>query len=133
MDKIECIEYNLSLFEDLTFMERNIIRYVFMKQIMNNYEIKISHIENFIPIYINNKISHYKLSYLYKKNIKETLLRISIDTPIYINPYKILKTSLFFICLKIKEKFQKEDKPLDEIHTEYFMNYENYPPTEHLL
>jgi len=33
MKQIESIEYNISLFEELTFMQRNIIRYNFRKLI----------------------------------------------------------------------------------------------------
>lgn len=132
MKQIESIEYNISLFEELTFMQRNIIRYNFRKLIDENFGIKICHIENFIPIHTNNEVSHYKLIYLYKKRPSEPLMRTSIDTEIYINPYKIITTSFFFFSLRMKEKYETPNN-IDEIHTEYFINYENYPPTEHLL
>lgn len=130
MKPIECIEYNISLFEDLTFMQRNCIRYVIKQLIQHNYEIIIKHIENFVPIYIDNKLSHYKLTYLYMKDCNDTLTRTSIEVPLSIGIIDLLKTSFFFTCMKFRDKYNGDRNIIihEDIEvSEYFINYKNYP------
>jgi len=128
MSQKESLEYCIKKHDELTFSQRNNIRYYFIDIFKENKYLKVYLFEKIIPKYdntitseklLNQNILGYEVVYLYKNDKNALLEKNSIFLPKYISPFKIIKSMIFYLFL---EKYQDND---DEI-TEYFMNYNNY-------
>ena len=128
MSQKESLEYCIKKHHELTFSQRNNIRYYFIDIFKENKYLKVYLFEKIIPKYdntitseklLNQNILGYEVVYLYKNDKNALLEKNSIFLPKYISPFKIIKSMIFYLFL---EKYQDND---DEI-TEYFMNYNNY-------
>jgi hypothetical protein len=128
MSQKESLEYCIKKQNELTFLQRNNIRYYFIDIFKENKYLKVYLFEKIIPKYdntitseklLNQNILGYEVVYLYKNDKNALLEKNSIFLPKYISPFKIIKSMIFYLFL---EKYEDNE---DEI-TEYFMNYNNY-------
>jgi len=131
MSQKESLEYCIKKYDELTFLQRNNIRYYFIDIFKENKYLKVYLFEKIIPKYdytitseklLNQNILGYEVVYLYKNDKNALLEKNSIFLPKYITPYKIIKSMIFYFFLK---KYEDNDDSNDEM-TEYFMNYNNY-------
>jgi len=132
MSQKESIEYCIKKQDDLTFLQRNNIRYYFIDIFKENKYLKVYLFEKIVPKYdytitseklLNQNIIGYDVIYLYKSNKNALLEKNSIFIPKYIFPYKIIKSMIFYFFL---EKYEDNDNDSNDEMTEYFMNYNNY-------
>ena len=132
MSQKESIEYCIKKHDELTFSQRNNIRYYFIDIFKENKYLKVYLFEKIVPKYdykitseklLNQNIIGYEVVYLYKSNKNALLEKNSIFIPKYIFPYKIIKSILFYFFL---EKYEDNDNDSNDEMTEYFMNYNNY-------
>jgi hypothetical protein len=131
MSQKESLEHCIKKQDELTFLQRNNIRYYFIDIFKENKYLKVYLFEKIVPKYdykitseklLNQNIIGYNVVYLYKTDKNALLEKNTIFIPKYIFPYKIIKSMIFYFFL---EKYEDNDDNNDEM-TEYFMNYNNY-------
>jgi len=132
----DSLEYNIDKYSDLSFMQRNSIRYEFIKIFKENIYLKIICFEKIVSKHDNSimvdKISlinykrsiiGYDLHYTYKKDKYSNIQKKTLFIPLYVFPHQIIKSMIFYYYLDKKNKEQEENEENIEI---YFQDYNNY-------
>jgi hypothetical protein len=130
------LEYNIDKYSGLSFMQRNSIRYEFIKIFKENIYLKIICFDKILPKYdntinsdklslINNNrsIIGYDLHYTYKKDKYSNIQKNILFIPLYVYPFQLIKSMIFYYYLDKKNKKQEENEENIEI---YFQDYNNY-------
>ena len=117
-------------------MQRNSIRYEFIQIFKENIFLKIMSFEKIVSKHDNtimaDKISLinykrsiicYDLHYTYKKDKYSNIQKKVLFIPLYVYPYQIIKSIIFYYYLDKKNKEFEENEEHIEI---YFQDYNNY-------
>jgi hypothetical protein len=132
----DSLEYNIDKYSDLSFMQRNSIRYEFINIFKQNIFLRIMSFEKIVSKHDNtimaDKISlinykrsiiGYDLHYTYKKDKYSNIQKNILFIPLYVFPHQIIKSMIFYYYLDKKNKVQEENEEHIEI---YFQDYNNY-------
>ena len=132
----DSLEYNINKYNGLSFMQRNSIRYEFIKIFKENIFLKIICFEKIVPKHDNSIISDklslinykrsiigYDLHYTYKKDKYSNIQKNILFIPLYVFPHQIIKLMIFYYYLDEKNKEHEENEEHIEI---YFQDYNNY-------
>ena len=132
----DSLEYNINKYNGLSFMQRNSIRYEFINIFKENIFLKIMSFEKIVSKHDNtimaDKISlinykrsiiGYDLHYTYKKDKYSNIQKKVLFIPLYVYPYQIIKSIIFYYYLDKKNKEFEENEEHIEI---YFQDYNNY-------
>lgn len=132
----QSLEYCIDQYSGLSFMQRNSIRYEFMTIFKQNIFLKILSINKVISKHddtimadsislINYKrsIIGYELDYTFRKDVYSKIQKKTLFIPLYINPYQLVKSMIFYYYLDKKNKKDIENEEQMEI---YFKDYNNY-------
>lgn len=132
----DSLEYNIDKYSGLSFMQRNSIRYEFIKIFKENIFLRIMSFEKIISKHDNtimaDKISlinykrsiiGYDLHYTYKKDKYSNIQKNILFIPLYVFPHQIIRLMIFYYYLDKKNKEYEENDEHIEI---YFQNYNNY-------
>lgn len=132
----QSLEYCIDQYNGLSFMQRNSIRHEFMTIFKQNIFLKILSINKVISKHddtimadsislINYKrsIIGYDLDYTFRKDIYSKIQKKTLFIPLYINPYQLVKSMIFYYYLDKKNKKDIENEEQMEI---YFKDYNNY-------
>lgn len=132
----QSLEYCIDQYSGLSFMQRNSIRYEFMTIFKQNIFLKILSINKVISKHddtimadsislINYKrsIIGYELDYTFRKDVYSRIQKKTLFIPLYINPYQLVKSMIFYYYLDKKNKKDIENEEQMEI---YFKDYNNY-------
>jgi hypothetical protein len=132
----DSLEYNINKYNGLSFMQRNSIRYEFIKIFKENIFLKIICFEKIVPKHDNSimadKISlinykrsiiGYDLHYTYKKDKYSNIQKNILFIPLYVFPHQIIRLMIFYYYLDKKNKENEENEEHIEI---YFQDYNNY-------
>jgi hypothetical protein len=130
------LEYNIDKYSGLSFMQRNSIRYEFIKIFKENIYLKIMFFDKILPkhdniinsdklslINNNRSIIGYDLHYTYKKDKYTNIQKNILFIPLYVYPFQLIKSMIFYYYLDKKNKIQEENEENIEI---YFQDYNNY-------
>ena len=132
----DSLEYNINKYNGLSFMQRNSIRYEFINIFKENIFLRIMSFEKIVSKHDNtimaDKISlinykrsiiGYDLHYTYKKDKYSNIQKKVLFIPLYVYPYQIIKSIIFYYYLDKKNKEYEENEEHIEI---YFQDYNNY-------
>jgi hypothetical protein len=133
----QSLEYCIDQYSGgLSFMQRNSIRYEFMTIFKQNIFLRILSINKIISKHddtimadkislINYKrsIIGYELDYTFRKDVYSKIQKKTLFIPLYINPYQLVKSMIFYYYLDKKNKKDIENEEQMEI---YFKDYNNY-------
>lgn len=132
----QSLEYCIDQYSGLSFMQRNSIRHEFMIIFKQNIFLKILSINKVISKHddtimadsislINYKrsIIGYDLDYTFRKDVYSKIQKKTLFIPLYINPYQLVKSMIFYYYLDKKNKKDIENEEQMEI---YFKDYNNY-------
>lgn len=132
----QSLEYCIEQYNGLSFMQRNSIRHEFMTIFKKNIFLRILSINKIISKHddtimadkislINYKrsIIGYELDYTFRKDVYSKIQKKTLFIPLYINPYKLVKSMIFYYYLDKKNKKDIENEEQMEI---YFKDYNNY-------
>ena len=132
----QSLEYCIEQYNGLSFMQRNCIRHEFITIFKQNIFLRILSINKIISKHddtimadkislINYKriIIGYELDYTFRKDVYSKIQKKTLFIPLYINPYKIVKSMIFYYYLDKKNKKDIENEEQMEI---YFKDYNNY-------
>ena len=132
----DSLEYNINKYSGLSFMQRNSIRYEFINIFKENIFLRIMSFEKIVSKHDNtimaDKISlinykrsiiGYDLHYTYKKDKYSNIQKKVLFIPLYVYPYQIIKSIIFYYYLDKKNKEYEENEEHIEI---YFQDYNNY-------
>jgi len=132
----QSLEYCIDQYSGLSFMQRNSIRHEFMTIFKQNIFLKILSINKVISkhddtiiadkislINYNKSIIGYELDYTFRKDVYSKIQKKTLFIPLYINPYQLVKSMIFYYYLDKKNKKDIENEEQMEI---YFKDYNNY-------
>ena len=132
----DSLENNINKYNGLSFMQRNSIRYEFIKIFEENIFLRIICFDKIVSKHDNSiiadKISliNYKrsiighnLHYTYKKDKYSNIQQKVLFIPLYVFPHQIIKSMIFYYFLDKKNKSDIEKEELIEV---YFQDYNNY-------
>jgi len=132
----DSLEYNIDKYSGLSFMQRNSIRYEFIKIFKENIYLKIIFFEKILSkhdntincdklslINNNRSIIGYDLHYTYKNDKYSNIQKKTLFIPLYVYPFQLIKSMIFYYYLDKKNKEQEEKEENIEI---YFQDYNNY-------
>ena len=132
----DSLESNINKYNGLSFMQRNSIRYEFIKIFEENIFLRIISFEKIVPKHDNSIISDkislinykksiigYDLHYTYKKDKYTNIQKKVLFIPLYVFPHQIIKSMIFYYFLDNKNKADIENEENIEI---YFQDYNNY-------
>ena len=133
----ESLEHNINKYEGLSFMQRNSIRYEFINIFKENIYLKIISFDKILPkhdntiiidellLNYNKNIIGYDLHYTYKRYKYSKIQKNILFIPLYVFPFKLIKSMIFYYYLDKKNKIQEENEEHIEIYFENYNNYDN--------